>query len=87
MLKQADLFAAGYSKRVILQKVRARENIKVIFNSAEEIIRCTNFVYDRTSGVEAWRVPDPPDSRPRPNQLMWPGSTRMRGVFLPDDYK
>jgi putative glycosyltransferase (TIGR04372 family) len=86
-LTQAALFEAGYDEESIIQRMAAGERLGVIRIAPEEIIRCSNFVYERTANVKGWREPEPVDPRPRPNVLEWPGSTRMRGMFLPENFR
>ncbi len=86
VLRQKDLFDAGYSKLNILGHILKNEGYRYEKNSAKEVIRLANFVYERTADTIGWRAPAAADPRPRPNQFSWPpGEPRPKGGFLPMD--
>lgn len=83
-LSQKAMFDAGFCKRVLLNLAREQRPFRVEKNSAEEIIRLANFVYEMTSDAPGWREPHTSQRPgPRPNQLIWPAQPRPRGHFLP----
>ena len=66
----------------ILMKL-SKQGHTVLQNSTGEVIRAATYLYEMTHDTPGWRVPDPPRTDPRPNQLIWPGTLRPRSHFLP----
>jgi putative glycosyltransferase (TIGR04372 family) len=84
LLRQKDLFDAGYSKLRLMDALKSQTGFHIFKNSSGEVVRLANFIYDMTSDTTGWRGPALPDPRPRPNQFSWPpGEPRPRGCFLP----
>jgi putative glycosyltransferase (TIGR04372 family) len=84
VLRQKELFDAGYSKLIMMHVLNSGQGYDVTKNSSAEVIRLANYIYEMTADTTGWRDPTEPDPRPRPNQFSWPpGEPNPRGVFLP----
>ncbi|UUX48108.1 TIGR04372 family glycosyltransferase [Nisaea acidiphila] len=76
LLTGEQFFRAGFLHHGLLKNkiLKSGKGFELFQNTAEEIIRCADLMYEKTEGCSGWRIPDPVGTLPakRPNYMPQP---------------